>query len=276
MAKKENAGMAYERALITKMKKRKFFKLAGGNSGGAAPGTRDTIGPPAGADARAADMRIWFPGGRGMGAGTVTNFELKEKFDADFGQLNLQWHENGGNNRFILPPKTEKTRPSAEIMYETAKEFHAMLNINRKWDTKTYTPQRFTSRYANGNIRDKQRCYRNDLEDFEGGTGFRLGSGVRVAEVVEDYYVSKNTYYMQIKGKGLYLMGGNDKFNLADEGKPIPGFAASCANSNLRVRIKSNQPSKGTYSFLIALKIGSLTKSSYDLDEKRKSPMALQ
>lgn len=272
MEKKENAGMAYERDLIAKMKKRNFFSQAGGNSGGAAPGTKNTVGAPAGADARAADMRIWFPKNKGI----VTNFELKEKFDADFGQLNLQWQENGGNNRFILPPKTEKTRPSAEIMYKAAKEFNAMLNVNRRWETKTYTPARFTSRYANGNVSRRQMCYRADLNDFEGGTGFRLGSGSRVAEVVEDYYVSKSTYYIQIKGKGLYLMGGADKFNLADPGKPIPGFADSCGNSNLRVRIKPNSTSKGIYSFLIALKIGNLARSSYDLDDKRKSPLALQ
>ena len=85
--------------------------------------------------------------------------------------------------------------------------------------------------------------------------------GKLAAKAVEEYYNSKHTYYIQIKKKGLYFMG-SDKYNIG-----CPQFAASVRSSSLRLRIKSNDTGKGLYSFLMALKIGALTKSPMDLDK---------
>ena len=45
-----------------------------------------------------------------------------------------------------------------------------------------------------------------------------------------------------------------------------PRFSDSCADSSIRIRIKTNSASKGRWSFLMALKISRLRPSNMNLD----------
>ena len=69
------------------------------------------------------------------------------------------------------------------------------------------------------------------------------------------------TYYIQVKGYGLYYMG-RDIENFG-----VPQFSKSVGVSNIRIRLKTNSSSQERWSFLMALKIGRLRKSSFDLDK---------
>jgi hypothetical protein len=63
-----------------------------------------------------------------------------------------------------------------------------------------------------------------------------------------------------VKGKGLYYMGRDV------EGYGCPRFSSAVRESSIRIRIKTNSSSNARWSFLMAIKITGLSKSSHDLD----------
>ena len=233
---KQNAGFKYEEDLIKALRGKGF-----------------TCGDPAGADNRKADLEITFP----KNAPKITKFELKEKLSADFAQLNMDF-DTGAMKFYIDKGKSSNQKESALTMMGIAENFDILREANSHWKPNTNPPQRFMMGENNYRNKAKRKVGRQlDLKNF---SDKYLLEGNAAAQQVEIYYNSKQTYYIQIKGYGLYYMGKDvEKFG-------VPRFSASVGKSNIRIRIKTNSASDERWSFLMALKIGQLKKSPFDLD----------
>tara|TARA_A100001515_G_C4530989_1_gene196890 strand:+ start:58 stop:846 length:789 start_codon:yes stop_codon:yes gene_type:complete len=234
---KQNAGFKYEEDLI------KFLRSKG-----------FTCGDPAGADNAKADLEITFP----KNAPKITKFELKEKLSADFAQLNFDFDTNQ-MKFFVDERKNSNQKEAAQTMIGIAKNFNIIREANNHWKPKSNPPQRFVMGEQNySNLAKRKIARKLDLQNFPDKY---LLEGTAAAEQVEKYYNSKNTYYIQVKGYGLYYMG-RDIENFG-----VPRFSRSVGISNIRIRIKTNSASQERWSFLMALKIGRLRKSPFDLDK---------
>ena len=233
---KANAGFQYEVDLIRKLRSQGFV-----------------CGDPAGADNAKADLELTLP----KNAPKVTKFELKEKLSADFAQLNMDF-DNSSNQFYIDESKTSNQKEAAQTMIGIAKNFRIISEANNHWKPKTNIPAKFTLPNS-ANVNQKKAAYALDIKRFP--DKFLAKGGSLAAEQVEKYYNSKNTFYIQIKGKGLYCLGRDP------EGFGVPKFSSMVGDSSIRIRIKANSKSKGQYSFLMALKIGRLRNSNFNLDK---------
>jgi len=230
-----NAGFQYEVDLIKKLRSQGFI-----------------CGDPAGADNAKADLELTLPKNK-----KPTKFELKEKLSADFAQLNMDF-DNSLKIFYIDESKTSNQKEAAQTMIGIAKNFKIIQEANNHWNPKNNVPAKFTLP-NNANTEQKKAAYALDIKRFP--DKFLAKGGSSAAQQVEKYYNSKNTYYIQIKGKGLYCLGSDP------EGFGVPKFSSMVSDSSIRIRIKANSKSKGQYSFLMALKIGGLKISSFDLDK---------
>ena len=229
---KSNKGFLYEVSLIKSLRDQGF-----------------TVSDPAGADSAKADLELK------KGTNTI-KFELKEKLAADFSQMNFDF--NTTRREFYI----DKTKPSAQkdaakVMIGIAEQYGILAKANAHWQPKKNMPAKFVLPKGSP-FKEKDKSRKLDLKRFPDKY---LGQGFGPAQEVEKYYNAKDTYYIQIKGKGLYYMGKDpEKYG-------CPRFSESCANSNIRIRIKTNSASKGAWSFLMALKISRLKASPINLDK---------
>lgn len=230
---KSNAGFQYEIDMDNRIKK-----------------TGRVTSGPAGPDNRKADLEV-----KSALHNTFIKIELKEKLSADFAQMNLDY-DTSLNKFYMDETKTSAKAESAQTMIGVAKLNNVLNECNKRW---TKVPVRFSmdsQQYRD--VPTRRLAYEADLINFK---DFYMMQGLDAAKAVEEYYFSKQTQYIQIKGYGFYWMY-TDKYNIG-----CPQFASSVRSSSLRLRIKPNSKSKGLYSFLMALKIGALTKSPMDLDK---------
>ena len=229
---KTNAGFLYESSLIKSLRNQGF-----------------TVSDPAGADSAKADLELT------KGAKTI-KFELKEKLSADFSQMNFDF-DTTRREFYIDKTKPSAQKDAAKVMIGIAEQYSIIPKANAHWKPKKNMPAKFTLK-PNSTLKERMVGYNLDQKRFKDKY---LGQGFGPAQEVEKYYNAKDTYYIQIKGKGLYYMGKDpEKYG-------CPRFSESCANSNIRIRVKTNEESKGTWSFLMALKIASLRPSPMDLDK---------
>ena len=228
---KTNAGFLYEINLIKSLRNQGF-----------------DVSDPAGADSAKADLELT------SGFKTV-KFELKEKLSADFAQMNFDF-DTTTKEFFIDKTKTTAKKEAAQTMIGIAEEFDIIRQANDHWNPKKYMPAKFVVK-SSAPFVDRDKARKLDLKRFPDKF---LAKGVEAAQQVEKYYNSKDTYYIQVKGRGLYYMGKDP------EGYGCPRFANSVTDSSIRIRIKTNSASKARWSFLMALKINGLRASNRDLD----------
>ena len=229
---KTNAGFLYESSLIKSLRNQGF-----------------TVSDPAGADSAKADLELT------KGAKTI-KFELKEKLSADFSQMNFDF-DTTRREFYIDKTKPSAQKDAAKVMIGIAEQYSIIPKANAHWKPKKNMPAKFTLK-PNSTLKERMVGYNLDQKRFKDKY---LGQGFGPAQEVEKYYNAKDTYYIQIKGKGLYYMGKDpEKYG-------CPRFSESCADSNIRIRIKTNSASKGAWSFLMALKISRLKASPINLDK---------
>jgi len=229
---KTNAGFLYESSLIKSLRNQGF-----------------TVSDPAGADSAKADLELT------KGAKTI-KFELKEKLSADFSQMNFDF-DTTRREFYIDKTKPSAQKDAAKVMIGIAEQYSIIPKANAHWKPKKNMPAKFTLK-PNSTLKERMVGYNLDQKRFKDKY---LGQGFGPAQEVEKYYNAKDTYYIQIKGKGLYYMGKDpEKYG-------CPRFSESCADSNIRIRIKTNSASKGAWSFLMALKISRLRPSPINLDK---------
>ena len=228
---KTNAGFLYESSLIKSLRNQGF-----------------TVSDPAGADSAKADLELT------KGA-NIVKFELKEKLSADFAQMNFDF-DTTRKEFYIDKTKTTAKKEAAQTMIGIAESYGIIRQANAHWQPKKNMPAKFVLPKGSP-FKEKDKSRKLDLKRFPDKY---LGQGFGPAQEVEKYYNAKDTYYIQIKGKGLYYMGKDpEKYG-------CPRFSDSCADSSIRIRIKTNSASKGRWSFLMALKISRLRPSNMNLD----------
>ena len=229
---KSNKGFLYEVSLIKSLRNQGF-----------------TVSDPAGPDSNKADLELT--------KGTnVIKFELKENLGADFSQMNFDF-DTTRREFYIDKTKPSAQKDAAKVMIGIAEQYSIIPKANAHWKPKKNMPAKFTLK-RNTPLKERKVAYNLDQKRFKDKY---LGQGFGPAQEVEKYYNAKDTYYIQIKGKGLYYMGKDpEKYG-------CPRFSESCADSNIRIRIKTNSASKGAWSFLMALKISRLRPSPINLDK---------
>ena len=229
---KSNKGFLYEVSLIKSLRNQGF-----------------TVSDPAGPDSNKADLELT--------KGTnVIKFELKENLGADFSQMNFDF-DTTRREFYIDKTKPSAQKDAAKVMIGIAEQYSIIPKANAHWKPKKNMPAKFTLK-RNTPLKERKVAYNLDQKRFKDKY---LGQGFGPAQEVEKYYNAKDTYYIQIKGKGLYYMGKDpEKYG-------CPRFSESCADSNIRIRFKPNRKSEGRWSFLMALKIASLRPSPMDLDK---------
>ena len=228
---KTNAGFLYESSLIKSLRNQGF-----------------TVSDPAGADSAKADLELT------KGAKTI-KFELKEKLSADFSQMNFDF-DTTRREFYIDKTKPSAQKDAAKVMIGIAEQYGILAKANAHWKPKKNMPAKFTLK-PNSTLKERMVGYNLDQKRFKDKY---LGQGFGPAQEVEKYYNAKDTYYIQIKGKGLYYMGKDpEKYG-------CPRFSDSCADSSIRIRFKPNRKSEGRWSFLMALKIARLRPSNMNLD----------
>ncbi|MFX0210802.1 MAG: hypothetical protein ACFFDT_32785 [Candidatus Hodarchaeota archaeon] len=164
--------------------------------------------------------------------------EIKKDLSADFAQIELRWDikkrffysQGSKNEEFIAILRREKF----------------LDEINSKW---TGTPHKFTRRFLTTNDRHR------DLDEFPD-----IKREIR-ANLIEQFYNSKKPpiNYIQIGGYGFYCMG-NDIAGL--------GVPRLVGGGILRARVKTRDSRKNRYGFLVAIKLRTLKRSKYDIEEK--------
>ena len=228
---KSNAGFLYESTLIKSLRNQGF-----------------TVSDPAGADSSKADLELT------KGA-NIVKFELKEKLSADFAQMNFDF-DTTRKEFYIDKTKPTAKKEAAQTMIGIAESYGIIRQANDHWKPQKNMPAKFVLP-PNATFKERDKSRKLDLKRFPDKF---LGQGLGPAREVEKYYNSKDTYYIQVKGKGLYYMGKDpEKYG-------CPRFSESCADSSIRIRIKTNSASKGRWSFLMALKISRLRPSPMNLD----------
>ena len=231
---KKNAGFQYEEDLIRKLREQGF-----------------TCGDPAGPDNSKADLELT-PTYKNQ----IIKFELKEKLSADFAQMNFDF-DTSSMQFTIDKNKASAQKEAAMTMIGIAESFGIVREANAHWKPQKNIPAKFTLS-SSASLAQRKAAYTLDQKRFPDKF---LSSGTAAAQEVEKYYNSKKTYYIQVKGKGLFYMGRDV------EGYGCPRFSSSVSESSIRIRLKPNSKSDARWSFLMALKIKGLGKSTHDLDK---------
>tara|TARA_Y200000002_G_scaffold255645_1_gene212084 strand:- start:11740 stop:12513 length:774 start_codon:yes stop_codon:yes gene_type:complete len=226
-----NAGFQYEFDLIRSLRDKGF-----------------DVSDPAGADNAKADLEL-------KKDTNIIKFELKEKLSADFAQMNFDF-DTSAMKFTIDKSKSSAQKEAALTMIGIAENFNIIKEANDHWKPSKNTPAKFTLK-KDATLTQRKKGLELDLKRFPDKY---LAEGRAAAREVETYYNSKSTFYIQIKGKGLYYMGRDP------EGYGCPRFSDSVTSSNIRIRLKTNSKSSARWSFLMALKINNIRPSTYDMD----------
>jgi hypothetical protein len=218
----DNKGILYEATLNKNLKKYKV---------------QDPGFQPAGSDSNAPDAMLRYK---------KKDYKVEVKLDlnVDFGQGSLDydleknlWTLGGANT------------PSAKQMREFLTAINVPKYVQQKWGPKG-PPRKYTIPFTQYKQEDVDHDYASFKDEF-----------IDIPkDSVARYYNSKDTYYIQIGGFGLYYMG-KDKANLG-----VPEF-----NLQLKLRMRLKRGGSNpiyNYRFTTAIQAvkGSLAKSSCDLD----------
>lgn len=218
----DNKGILYENTLNASLKK---------------AGVQSKTFVGAGSDSNAPDAQITYKG-------KDYKVEVKLDMNVDFGQGSLDYDLE--NEKWIIGGgKTE----SGKQMKQFLEKIGVDKLVNKKWGPKG-APRRYSvplSQYKKDDVDYDYKTFKNEFVDIPG-------------DAVANYYNSKQTYYIQIGGKGLYYMGKD----IAKLG--VPEFDLKL---KLRIRLKRGG-SVPIYNYRFATAIqavkGTLSNSDADLD----------
>lgn len=220
----DNRGIVYESRINKLLKKNKVQKMSF---------------IPAGSDSNAPDAILTL--------GTK-DYKVEIKLDAkvDFGQASLDYDVN--KKKWSLGGADTA---SAIQMREFLDSIGVPKFVNKKWGPKG-APRKFTippAQFKQIDVAHDYKTFKDEFVDIP-------------PSAVADYYNSKNTYYIQIGGYGLYYMG-KDIANLG-----VPEF-----DSKLRLRIRLKRGGSYpiyNYRFTTAIQAisASLSKSNSDLENE--------
>lgn len=125
--------------------------------------------------------------------------------------------------------------------------------IEKKWKNKPYKREPQDSRWqATAGKLTNQKRYERDLKMF------KEISGEIPAQKIEEYYVKKKTYYVNVGTHGFFLMGTKNPFKL----KGVPRFSEK-ANAKYRCRVQYK--GGGNYQFTFEMSFSMKGKSPYNI-----------
>jgi hypothetical protein len=194
---------------------------------------------PAGADSNAPDAQIRFKG-------KDYKIEVKLDLNVDFGQGSLSYDINKKTDNWVL---SGSDTISGKQMRQFLEFIGVPRIVNKQWGPKG-PPRKFTVLSKNFKKSDVDFDYKNFKDVF-----IDIPSNS-----VAKYYNSKNTYYIQIGGKGFYYMG-----------KDIANLNVSKFNLLLKLRIRLKRGGSMplyNYRFTTAIQAvkGTLSDSNANLD----------
>lgn len=237
----KNKGFNYENYLFS------IFKDAGLTPKGFSP---------AGSSNDLPDLAFLYidPTKRGIANPKSSTYKMEIKLDdkADYGQSGLGYK----NGKWILQGKSD---PEAVLMREMLSGMGVPEIVNRVWGPKG-APRKFTADQTGRNM--SPRDIEIDRKNF--GDIYLTGSDAPQLRTLFRYYGSKQTYYIQIGGKGLFYMQ-KDPANLKRVGcKRFDG------SLKLRIRRKpgGSRSEPWNYRFSTALMLDTKpSRSGLDLDD---------
>ena len=196
------------------------------------------------------------PDGKFIYNGVTYNLEVKLNFEqTDFGQGTLDYTDGGwvlgGVTEFKAGGLPRAGFAAAEKMRQLLRAVGTEQFANQEWGYKK-APNKVTQP-NDSTFTDAMK--QEDLKNFS--SKYKQIDKTNIW----DYYNSKNTFYIQVGGFGLYHMGNNPA-NL-----PIPPLNV---NARLRIRTKTgNSFPYYSYRFTTALLVqGKPMKSTMDLDRR--------
>ena len=178
--------------------------------------------------------------------------EIKLDAAADYGQSGLGYK----NGKWVLQGKSD---PEAVVMRQMLEGMGVPAIVNKVWGPKG-APKKFTANETGRNM--SPRDIEMDKRNF--GDIYVTGSEAPQLRTLFRYYGTKQTYYIQIGGYGLYYMQ-SDPANLKKIG-------VSRFNGSLKLRIRrkpgGSRTEQWNYRFSTALMLDRKpTKSGLDLDD---------
>lgn len=236
------AGKQYENTLNTKLKSvfKNIPKNAGFKSG--------------------ADLTI--PSANNPGQTLLV--EAKTTTQSDFGQKAITFDGTSWVSKF------DKTEPQSIV--DLYNYMYSKYNVDKKIQKAWGLPNnKLTAtdlqNVINNDSLSKVLYYEKLLTQKTGSSNpfpqTTIASGLDVVSKIIFYYNSKGIYYIQIKNKGLYILG-SDKMGLNSKlGIKIPRFAPSSAD--LVVRGKPSISNR-TFRPTLTLKSGGVARSNFTLD----------
>lgn len=194
-------------------------------------------------------------------AGKKSGCELKIT-DASAGSLVLKY--NPRVKKWSFDPKS-KEDPEKRFIMDVAESVNLFQQINSKWKEIPYKLEREfqDSNWKNtiGKMPTKSR-YERDLATFP-----EL-KGTIAATAIEDYYIRKDTYYVNIGTHGFYLFGNSNPLNF----KNIPRFSTS-ATAGWRARVQYK--GSGNYQFTFEMNFKMKSRSPFNIAPITRTSVAI-
>ena len=194
-----------------------------------------------------------------------SGIEVKSTLTSAFGSGTLKFDYSDNIKPWKLLEKSsededgEETNPT-DIMTSIAKTYKIAEKVNKKWytDNGNYYPLYLeeNNKKPVAKIKAIPRSKRGQ-KDFEVLHEFKITCS---KSDIENYYTSKGSYYIQIKGKGLYWLGKKDPLNISSlitRFNPTKSF----------IRVRVHNKGGGKYNFSYGLYVKNLSASKLDLDD---------
>lgn len=194
-----------------------------------------------------------------------SGIEIKSTYSAAFGSGTLKFDFNDKVKPWKLLKESSEDEDGEEInptdiMNNIAKTYKLAEKVNKKWytDNGNYYPLYLEedNKIPVAKIKAIPRSKRGQ-RDFEVLHEFKIRCN---KSDVEDYYTSKGSYYIQIKGKGLYWLGKKDPLN-------ISSMITRFNPTETYIRVRVHNKGGGKYNFSYGLYIKNLSASKFDLDD---------
>lgn len=173
--------------------------------------------------------------------GIKFGIEVKHTSNAAFGSGTLKFDTNLNTDPWSISEKTL----ASELMTNLNNRYHIEREVNSKWysDNGKYYP-RYLVEKTESNAKIDQKV---------------LGE-IRINNIdiatIKNYYISKGTYYIHIKGKGFYWFGDEDPLGIKNS---ITEFNAR--ESFIRIRMQKKSSSRSNYRFAFEFYIRGITPS---------------
>lgn len=226
IASKENRGIAYERSLFSKLKNANLIE-------------QNILGPE---HIKGQDLTVTNKNGIKSG------IEIKYVYAAAFGSGTLKFDYS--NQRTPWKFTEDSDDQSKEMMKSIAKKYNLLTEVNNRWyrDNNKYEPMYLEeSRTSpNKNILTIEKSKRGQIDQSK-LVEFRLENISK--NEIEEYYASKGSHYIHIRGKGIYWLGKEDPFGIKDN---ISRFNPAKTYLRVRVQPKGNQHYRFTYELYIS------------------------